>query len=104
MSNQEIILLTDRLCLRRIQVSDISTLIDLWCDPDVTKYLGGPRDREKIKLLFEEDAENPFAYEYDLWPVEEMQTKEVLGYCGLLEKEVDGKEEIEINYIFKTSS
>ena len=104
MSNQKIILLTDHLCLRRIQVSDISTLIDLWCDPDVTKHLGGPRDREKIKPLFEEDVENPFAYEYDLWPVEEIQTNEVIGYCGLLEKEVDGKNEIEINYIFKPSA
>ena len=104
MSDQKIILRTDRLCLRRIQASDISTLIDLWCDPDVTKYLGGPRDREKIKPLFEEDIENPFAHEYDLWPVEELATNEVVGYCGLLEKEVDGKDEIEINYIFKESA
>ena len=104
MKNQKIILQTDRLCLRRIQTSDISTLVDLWCDPDVTKHLGGPRDREKIKPLFEEDAENPFANEYDLWPVEEMQTSEVVGYCGLLEKEVDWKDEIEINYIFKPSA
>jgi RimJ/RimL family protein N-acetyltransferase len=104
MSNQNIILLTDRLCLRRIQVSDISTLVDLWCDPDVTKHLGGPRDREKIKPLFEEDLKNPFANEYDLWPVEEIQTNEVIGYCGLLEKEVEGKNEIEINYIFQPSA
>ena len=104
MNDQKIILRTDRLCLRRIQASDISTLIDLWCDPDVTKYLGGPRDREKIKPLFEEDIENPFAHEYDLWPVKELATNEVVGYCGLLEKEVDGKDEIEINYIFKESA
>ena len=104
MNHQKTILLTERLCLRRIQISDISTLIDLWCDPEVTKYLGGPRDRDKIKPLFEEDAENPFAYEYDLWPVEEIQTNELVGYCGLLEKEVDGRNEIEINYIFKPTA
>ena len=28
----------------------------------------------------------------------------MIGYCGLLEKEVDGKNEIEINYIFKPSA
>jgi ribosomal-protein-alanine N-acetyltransferase len=104
MSNEKIILLTDRLCLRRIRSSDISTLIDLWCDPDVTKHLGGPRDREKIKPLFEEDVKNPFAHEYDLWPVEEIETNEVVGYCGLLEKEVEGENEIEINYIFHPSA
>jgi ribosomal-protein-alanine N-acetyltransferase len=104
MINEKTILITDRLCLRRIQASDISTLLDLWSDPDVTKHLGGPRDREKIKPLFEEDVENPFAHEYDLWPVEEIQTNEVIGYCGLLEKEVDGENEIEINYIFNPSA
>jgi RimJ/RimL family protein N-acetyltransferase len=104
MNNQTIILQTDRLCLRRIQLSDISTLLDLWCDPNVTKHLGGPRDRNKLKPLFDEDLENPFALEYDLWPVEEIETNEVVGYCGLLEKEVDGKDEIEINYIFKESA
>jgi ribosomal-protein-alanine N-acetyltransferase len=33
-----------------------------------------------------------------------MQTNEVIGYCGLLEKEVDGENEIEINYIFTPSA
>lgn len=104
MDNQEIILQTERLYLRRLQNSDISALIDLWCDPDVTEHLGGPRDRVKLKTIFEEDAENPFAYEYDLWPVAEKQTNEVIGHCGLLDKEIDGQAEIEINYIFKPSA
>ena len=39
-----------------------------------------------------------------MWPVEEIQTSEVVGHCGLLEKEVDGKDEIEINYFFKPSA
>ena len=71
MNNQMIILQTERLCLRRIQNSDISALVDLWCDPEVTKHLGGPRDRTKLKTDLEEDVKDPFAYEYDLWPVEE---------------------------------
>ena len=104
MKNQNIILRTDRLVLRRVKASDISTLIDLWCDPVVTEHLGGPRDREKLQTIFDDDLKDPFAYEYDLWPVEEIQTKQVIGHCGLLEKEVDGKNEIEINYIFIPSA
>ena len=104
MKKQMEILQTDRLILRRLQKSDIPTLIDLWCDPNATKHIGGPRDQEKLKSIFEEDVENPFGYEYDLWPVEEKQTNEVVGHCGLLDKAVDGKEEIEINYIFKPSA
>jgi RimJ/RimL family protein N-acetyltransferase len=66
--------------------------------------LGGPRDREKLKKIFEEDVKNPYAEQYDLWPVEEKPSKQVVGDCGLLAKEVDGKQEIELIYIFKASA
>jgi ribosomal-protein-alanine N-acetyltransferase len=104
MSKQITILETNRLLLRRLQPSDIPSLIDLWCDSDVTQYMGGPRDREKLQTIFEEDLKDPFAEEFDLWPVVEKQTQEVIGHCGLLDKEIEGKEEIEVNYIFKSSA
>ena len=104
MNNEMIILQTKRLCLRRLQNSDVEALIELWSDPEVTKHLGGPRDRENLKKIFEEDVKNPYAEQYDLWPVEEKQSKEVVGDCGLLAKEVDGKQEIELIYIFKASA
>ena len=98
------ILKTARLTLRRLHESDIAALIELWCDSDVTQYLGGPRDRTRLKDIFEKDAKNPYAEQYDLWPVIEHRSKEVIGHCGLLEKEVDGKDEIEIIYILKKSA
>ena len=103
MNNQLKILQTERLRLRRLQSTDISALTDLWCDPIVTKHLGGPRDQVKLKAIFEEDAKDPFAEPYDLWPVIEKKTNEVIGHCGLLDKEVNGKIEYEIIYILKTS-
>ena len=102
--NQMTILQTERLILKRLESSDIPDLIELWCDPDVTHYLGGPRDRAKLKTSFEEDLRDPFAEQYDLWPVVEKATRDVIGHCGLLEKEVDGKNEVELIYIFKPSA
>ena len=99
-----IILQTKRLRLRRIQNSDVKALIELWSDPEVTKHMGGPRDRKKLKKIFEEDVKNPYSEQYDLWPVEEKQSKEVIGDCGLSAKDVDGKEEIELVYVFKASA
>ena len=104
MNDELIILQTKRLCLRRLQNSDVEALIEMWSDPEVTKHLGGPRDRENLKKIFEEDVKNPYAEQYDLWPVEEKQSKEVVGDCGLLAKDVDGKQEIELIYIFKASA
>jgi len=103
MSHNLLILETDRLRLSRLRPSDVSALVDLWSDPDVTRYMGGPRDRAKLEANFAEEVKNPFADEYNLWPVEE-QTGKVVGDCGLLDKEVDGRAEIELVYVFARST
>ena len=94
-----IILETERLLLRRQQAADITPLVELWTDPEVTHHLGGPRDRDLLQTAFEETAQNPWAETYDLWPVIEKATGRVVGHCGLLDKEVEGSLEIELNYI-----
>jgi len=99
-----VILETERLILRRQQVSDIMPLVDLWADPEVTRYLGGPRDRDWLQSVFEETAQDPYAERYDLWPVIEKETGQVVGHCGPLEKEVEGRVEIELNYILVLSA
>ena len=99
-----IILETERLRLKYLQAADVPALLDLWTDPAVTEHLGGPRERAKLAPLFEEDVQAPFAEEYNLWPVVEKSSGEVIGHCGLLEKEVEGQAEIEVNYIFASSA
>jgi RimJ/RimL family protein N-acetyltransferase len=54
--------------------------------------------------VFEETAQDPYAEQYDLWPVLEKETGQVVGNCGLLEKEVEGRAEIELNYILALSA
>src|SRR3990170_9154392 len=39
---------------------------------------------------------------YTLWPVVERATVRVIGESGLLEKDVDGRREIELVYVFAT--
>ena len=94
-----VILETQRLLLRYQQTTDIAFLADLWSDPEVTRYMGGPRDRAWLLSVFEETAQAPDAERYDLWPVIEKETGQVVGHCGLLDKDVDGKTEIELVYI-----
>ena len=100
MHDQITILKTERLRLKRLELADVSALIDLWCDPDVTKHMGGPRDRTKLENILKEDVKDPFSERFDLWPVEETQSEKIIGHCGLLDKEVDGKTEIELIYVF----
>ncbi|MBU0596221.1 GNAT family N-acetyltransferase [Candidatus Bipolaricaulota bacterium] len=99
MGQEPLILETGRLQLRRLQSSDVDALVALWRDPDVTRFMGGPRDEEKLRPGLIEDSADPFATTYDLWPVIEKSSGTVIGHCGLTDKEVDGREEIELVYV-----
>jgi len=100
----EVILESERLVLRRQREHDVEFLVDLWTDPDVTRHLGAPRDREELRVLLEETAVDPYAERFDLWPVVEKATGLVVGHCGLLDKDVEGKTEIELVYVLAASA
>jgi RimJ/RimL family protein N-acetyltransferase len=98
------ILETERHVLRYQQPSDITALAELWTDPEVTEHMGGPRDRAKLLAALEEAARDREAEPFDLWPVVEKETGEVVGDCGLLDKEVGGKPAIELVYVIRRAS
>jgi [ribosomal protein S5]-alanine N-acetyltransferase len=98
------ILETERLILRTQQAADVPFLVDLWADPLVTRFMGGPRERGWLQAVFEGTARDPTAERYDLWPVVEKGTGQLAGHCGLLDKEVEGRLEIELGYTFAESA
>ena len=93
----DVILTTERLLLKRLEKSDIPFLVDLWSDPEVTYYMGGPRKKEYLQKTFENDLTQN--YDYDLWPLYNRISHEFVGHCGFIPKDIDGKTEIEMNYI-----
>lgn len=95
---------TARLLLRPLQLEDAPTLALLWSDPDVTRYEGGPRKYDELIKLLEADARCTTPSDFDMLPVVEKSTGTVIGYCGLLDKAVDGKPEIELAYTFAKSA
>ena len=95
---------TERLLIRKIQLSDIPALVEIWTDPEVTRFMGGPRNKDFLIQSFTEDVEVGQPDPYDLWPVIEIASNQVIGHCGLLEKEVDGQPEIELVYVLHRSA
>lgn len=91
---------TDRLLIRDLKPGDVDALVALWTDPDVTAFMGGPRVEAELREILEVDLRSPSAEPFDLWPVEEKATGQVVGDCGLLAKEIDGQQEIELVYVF----
>jgi ribosomal-protein-alanine N-acetyltransferase len=94
---------TDRLIIRDLQPDDVAALVALWTDPDVTAHMGGPRVEAELREILEADLQSPSADPFDLWPVEEKATGQVVGDCGFLEKGVDGQQEIELVYVLAKS-
>ena len=94
---------TKRLLLRNIQASDQAFIVDLWTNADITRYLGGPRDKAQMLKDIAENLDDPFIEEYGLWPVIEKETNHPVGHCGLLMKAVEGKTEIEVVYVIDRS-
>jgi len=95
---------TDRLIIRSAQKVDFESLAALWADPEVTYYMGGPRNYEEILNILREDAQvNPQPV-FDLWPVIEKETGQVVGDCGILEKNIDGRNQYEIVYVLAKSA
>jgi len=95
---------TERLLLRPLEPTDVPELVALWTDPVVTEYLGGPRDLEMLMATFKKELINPSPELFDQWPVIEKETNFVVGYCGMLHKLVDKKNEVELVYVFHQSA
>jgi ribosomal-protein-alanine N-acetyltransferase len=96
---------TERLLIKSLELSDVEALARLWTDPDVTRYMGGPREYEKIKqdIMQEALSGNQTTLD-DLWPTVEKKSNQVIGHCGLLKKEVDGAAEVELIYVLAKES
>ena len=88
---------TPRLLIRREQPGDEEACIALWTDPAVTRYVGGPRDPEVVRQAFR----SALSRGHDrAWTVVERASGRRVGEVFLLDKEVEGRGEEELNYYF----
>lgn len=92
-------LTTSRLLLRPVEYMDIDQLVAIWADPAATRYLGGPRDRDEVRDMLDEEADSPPKSAFGQWPLIEKESGRVAGDCGLVEKTIDGAEEVELVYV-----
>jgi len=92
---------TERLLIRSLAAEDAPALAAIWSDPDVTRFMGGPRDYEQTcRDLLSEAAESSTDPADTLYPVIERSSGRIVGDCGFLEKDVEGETETELIYVF----
>jgi [ribosomal protein S5]-alanine N-acetyltransferase len=98
MATTRIIVETQRLTIRPLAEADIPALASIWTDARVTRFMGGPRDPDQLCASLKENLIAPPS-QFDLWPVLEKNSGVVVGHCGLLQKTVDDRDEIELTYV-----
>lgn len=84
--------------MRPIESSDLDALVEIWADPEVTRFLPSrgvaiPREKvEKALLTFVEHWQQ----DYGIWAIVENASSQMIGYCGL--RYLDELSEVEVLY------
>lgn len=95
------VLESSRLLFRRQQPDDLNHLWELYCDPQVVKYIpDAPRSyleaKEELEWFTNGHPEHP---ELGLWATIHKESGNFIGRCGLLPMTIDGQYEVEVAYL-----
>lgn len=92
---------TPRLRLRRFTLADTEALAEILGHPEVMRFsTAGPMTREQVGTMLRDRVLAAYTRDgFGLWAVEsKAEGRSLLGYCGLLVWDIDGRREIEIGY------
>ncbi len=93
-----IIVTTPRLMLRQFQPGDLGVLAAILSDPEVMRFsVAGPMTRDEVATMLERVEQSYRENGFGLWAVEH-RSGLMIGYCGLVAQDVDGRREVEIGY------
>jgi ribosomal-protein-alanine N-acetyltransferase len=94
-----IIFETEHLLFRPLTHSDLDDLSVLYADPDVMRFLGGPRNREEVQHILSKYINEYQTYEHSFFAIVQKSDMRFIGQCGLLNQEVEGSPEVELVYV-----
>jgi ribosomal-protein-alanine N-acetyltransferase len=94
-----IILETEHLQFRPLTLSDLDAMAKLYADPEVMRFLGGPRDRQEVQRVLQGYIREYQTYGHSFFATIQKSDQQFIGHCGLLHQEVEGNTEIELAYV-----
>ena len=90
---------TKRLLIRPFVYEDLEKLIEIFSDPLVMCYLGGPRVAEKVEEQFEAAQEYFNEHNFGLMALIEKSSEKLIGRVGFISHIIDGIEELELAWL-----
>lgn len=94
------IIQTPRLVLRELTDDDHAALFEMYQDPRMNRFIGGPPPpREEYWRRVRETWPAYYArHGFGLWATVRKEDGRLMGRCGLLSQEVDGERHVEVAY------
>jgi [ribosomal protein S5]-alanine N-acetyltransferase len=95
------ILETNRLVLRNLVLADAADLYRIYSDPETMKFMGKAPDSvaEERSHIQSHIAHHYEKYGVGLWATVLKENNRLIGRCGLMRKQIEGVEEVEIAYL-----
>jgi len=94
------VLETERLVLRKMEMADVETLMGIFSDPVARRYYPATKSREEAEGWVRWTLGSYRDHGFGQWVAVLKDTGEFAGQCGLTVQEVEGKDEVEIGYLF----
>ncbi len=91
---------TERMVLRRMEMADFDDLMGIFSDPVAMRYYPGTKSRQEAEEWVCRMQESYRDHGFGLWVAFLEDSGEFAGQCGLTVQEVEGKDEVEIGYLF----
>ena len=95
-----VILETTRMTLRRMSMSDVDHLLGIFADPEAMRYYPGTKDAAEARSWIRWNLDSYQTHGFGLWMASLKSTQEFAGQCGLTVQEVEGRQEVEVGYLF----
>jgi [ribosomal protein S5]-alanine N-acetyltransferase len=93
-----VILETARLLLREFSLQDADALEAVLGDPVAMQYYPAPFDRPGVEAWIRQNRERYQRDGHSLWAMLLKSSGELIGDCGCVLQEVEGRNEIEVGY------
>src|SRR5215204_7569399 len=94
------VLETERMVLRRMEMADVDDLMDIFSDPVAMRYYPGTKSRQEAEEWVLRVLRSYREHGFGLWVAVLEGSGEFAGQCGLTVQVVEGKDEVEIGYLF----
>ena len=94
------VLETDRMILRHMEPADVDNLLSIFSDPVAMQYYPGTKDRSETEGWIRGTLQRYEAHGIGLWVAILKDSGAFAGQCGLVVQEVEGRQEVEIGYLF----